>query len=154
MKWITLTKTIRRFGADHSGVAAVEFALFGPLLVFALLAMTDVGMAVYQRMTLDHMLRSAAHHAIEDPGVLTVQTALAGLATTESLGVWGAGEVNFHVARICACAENPALEVSCTLTCSNSQPTSIYYTIRSDLVVSGLILPSFHLQPTIQVQIR
>ena len=145
---------MRNLWCDTSGVAAVEFALIGPVLVFGLLAMADVGMAVYQRMNIDHMLRSAAHHAIEDPGTPTVQGVLDGFAITDSLGLWGAGEITHHVARICACAEAPETPVTCSVTCANSQPTSIYYTMRSDLVVAGVILPAIHLQPTIQVQIR
>ena len=154
MTWNRVVETAQGFWRDRSGLAAVEFALFGPLVVFALLAMTDVGMAVYQRMTLDHMLRSAANHAINDPGVPAVEDVLQAIKTTETSGIWGNGEIVFHVARICACAESPEQSVNCTVTCAQSLPTSIYYEMRSDQVVSGLILPAFQLQPEIRVQIR
>lgn len=145
---------VRNFLKDESGVAAVEFALFGPLLVFGLLAMADVGMAVYQRMSIDHILRSGAHHAIEDPGASTVKNVLESIAAAEVLGMWGEGEITFDVQRFCACAEQPETEVNCATSCANSKPTSIYYSMRSDLIVPGLILPQFHLQPAMRVQIR
>lgn len=147
-------RTAQNFLSDKSGVAAVEFALFGPLLVFGLLAMADVGMAVYQRMSIDHILRSGAHHAIEDPGASTVKSVLESIAAAETLGMWGEGEATFDVKRFCACAENPEIEVNCATSCVNSRPTSIYYSMRSDLIVPGLILPQFHLQPAMRVQVR
>ncbi|WP_238381063.1 TadE/TadG family type IV pilus assembly protein [Alkalilacustris brevis] len=135
-------------------MAAVEFALFGPLLVFGLLAMTDVGLALHQRMAVDHILRAAAQHATEDPGVPAVEAVLEGTATGDSSGVWGASDLSFAVTRICTCAEAPDVEVGCSTTCATSKPTSIFYVMRSDLTVSGLLLPSIRLQPAMQVQIR
>lgn len=154
MKARMLIAAARRFGRECSGVAAVEFALFGPLLVFGLLAMADVGMAVHQRMAVDHMLRSAAQHATEDPGVPAVQAILEGTATGDSSGIWGKSDLEFAVTRICTCAEAPDIEVGCSTTCAASKPTSIFYVMRSDLTVSGLLLPPIRLQPALQVQIR
>ncbi len=38
----------------EDGVLAVEFALFAPVLFFALAAAVDVGRAEYERMTIEH----------------------------------------------------------------------------------------------------
>ena len=147
-----LLRTVRCFASDTRGVAAVEFALFAPLLVFGLLAMTDVGMAVYQRMSVDHILRSGVHHAIEDPGKVAVLATLKDNARED--GMWAEGEIGFDVDRFCACAETPETKVDCATSCDGSRPTSIYYSLSADLTVPGLILPSFHLQPAMRVQIR
>lgn len=154
MKPRILIGTVRRLGRECNGVAAVEFALFGPLLVFGLLAMADVGMAVHQRMAVDHMLRSAAQHATADPGVPEVQAILKGTAAGDSSAIWETRDLSFVVTRICACPESPDIEVGCSTTCAASRPTSIFYVIRSDLTVSGLLLPPIRLQPALQVQIR
>ena len=152
MRGRRVLRVARSFFSDTRGVAAVEFALFAPLLVFGLLAMTDVGMAVYQRMSVDHILRSGVHHAIEDPGAPAVKSALNTIASAD--GMWGEDELDFIVDRFCACAETPETKVDCATSCDDSRPTSIYYSLSADLTVPGLILPSFNLQPAMRVQIR
>jgi Flp pilus assembly protein TadG len=53
-----LLSRVRRLGED--GVSAVEFALIAPILFLSLLAMVDVGFAIHERMTIDHVLRAGA----------------------------------------------------------------------------------------------
>ena len=53
---------------SEAGVSAVEFALFAPILFFALVAAVDVGLAEYERMTIDHVLRAGAQSAMVDQG--------------------------------------------------------------------------------------
>lgn len=140
---------------DHSGVAAVEFALFAPMLIFALLAMADVGLLVHQRMSLDHVLRVAAQIAAEDPGLPAIETALSSAVSGDGSGIATGNPIEFTVAKVCACAEAPALEVVCSTTCAGSEPTSIFYTMSSSLLIANLyVLPDTTLQPAIQVQIR
>src|ERR1700680_520925 len=51
---------------SEAGVSAVEFALFAPILFFALVAAADVGLAEYERMTIDHVLRTGAQSVMMD----------------------------------------------------------------------------------------
>ena len=46
-----------RFGRDTRGVAAVEFAVIAPILAFALIAMVDIGEAVYTKYNIERKMR-------------------------------------------------------------------------------------------------
>ena len=48
---------IDRFSKDGLGVAAVEFALVAPILAFSLIAMVDIGEAVYVKYDVERKLR-------------------------------------------------------------------------------------------------
>src|ERR1700688_4083501 len=53
---------------SEKGASAAEFALFAPVLFLALVATVDVGLAEYERMTIDHILRAGAQSAMADQG--------------------------------------------------------------------------------------
>ena len=46
-----------RFGRDERGVAAVEFAVIAPILAFAMIAMVDIGEAVYTKYDIERKMR-------------------------------------------------------------------------------------------------
>jgi Flp pilus assembly protein TadG len=50
----SVSKKLRRFGADARGVAAIEFAIIGLMLVIGLLNAVDVGYYAYQRMEVEN----------------------------------------------------------------------------------------------------
>ncbi len=58
------------------GVAAVEFAILAPVLVSSLLLMTDIGLAISQKMSMDSVLRTVAQMTMNDPGLGAAQSAL------------------------------------------------------------------------------
>ena len=147
-----------------SGASAVEFALLLPILIFSFLATVDLGLALYERMTIDHVLRAGSASAMEDPlggeaSVLAVleATKAASLPTTEGLVFLPQPD------RYYACPEAPDAEVAQTTICADDNPTSIFYRLSATKPYDGLFLPinigpyellSFQLSSTAKVQVR
>jgi pilus assembly protein CpaE len=150
------------------GVSAVEFALFAPILFFVLLATTDLGLALYQRMTIDHVLRSGAQSAILDPGTASVRKVLASTAAknfvvSSACGASTGDELDVCVDRYFACPENAGVPVPSSTFCAGSQAPNIYYRLAGSKHYDGLFLPisigryellDLTLASTAQVQIR
>ena len=78
----------------EAGVAAIEFAIFAPMIFLGMLAMVDIGRAITARMEMDRNVRAGAQAAMslnndldaiegiilastEDPDELTVDVAMA-----------------------------------------------------------------------------
>ena len=143
---------------DEEGTSAVEFALFAPMLVFSLVAAIDLGLAEYERMTIDHALRSAAQSAMADQGPDTVLKALQSTASKNFTLSDGTTEnpdaLKVSVRRFCACPDAMAAEVSCSSTCAGSAPTFIYYRLSGTKVHRTAMLPPIELSPSVQVQVR
>ena len=53
-----------RLARCEAGVAAMEFALFAPMIIFGLLTMVDIGRAVTERMEMDRNVRAGAQAAM------------------------------------------------------------------------------------------
>lgn len=151
----------RRKAADlrHSeaGVSAVEFALVAPVFAIALVLMVDVGLAFYQRMGIDHVLRSGAQAAMADPGVGEV---LKVLQSTQGLNPEpGQASVAFaQPARFCACPESadvdPAAAPACTVSCAGGAAPYVYYRMSASATYDGMLIPEIPLGSSLQVQVR
>lgn len=145
--------------ADERGTSAVEFALIAPMMFFGLLSMVDLGLAVSERMSIDHVLRSAAQTALTDPGESVVleflnTTAENGFTLSTNNIPAVSDPLTVSVLRFCACPESPAAAVSCTTACDQNEPTYIFYRLSAEKDYDGVILPVISAQPSIQVQVR
>jgi pilus assembly protein CpaE len=137
----------RRLGED--GVSAVEFALIAPVLFIALLSMVDVGFAIYERMTIDYVLRAGAQAAMEDPAEGEV---LAVLNDTGAKNFVAGAVPSFTVEHpICECPENA--DVLCSATCDGGAATSIFYRLEGTKTYEGIFM-SIPLGPSMRVQVR
>jgi pilus assembly protein CpaE len=141
----------------EDGVSAVEFALIAPVFAAALVAMVDVGLALYERMSMDHILRSGGQAAMSDPGpsqVLKVmQSAIA------SGFVEGPETIKLDLPkRFCACPDNtevdPAQAPACSDPCPDSTVPYVYYRIRASKTYDGVFVPPIPLDSSLQVQVR
>lgn len=158
-----LTFSMTRLRQSEDGVAAVEFSLFAPILFLMGLAAIDLGMAVTERMTIDHVLRAGATFAMTDPGKAQIEevieaTAKENFDVVEAPQTGGtnvapaSGSIYFIVDKYFACSTNPSVKVADPATC-----VSDYYTFYSLAAVSkyaAMILPDMEFDPSIQVQIR
>lgn len=165
-----LALLFRRLRSNQEGLAAVEFALIAPVLIFSLLASVDLGLAGYQRMALDHVVRSAAQAAMTDPGETGVKSVLQATAsknfssgsihvTTDpvdpSIGYTIESDpVNLAAKRFCACPDQADTAVTCSTSCSGTVPTYIYYQMSASKMFHGSVLPQFRLSTAVQVQAR
>lgn len=154
-----LRGTVARLARSAEGVSAVEFGLLAPLLVFALLATVDVGLALTERMTINHVLRAGAQSATtaKDAAAIdrVMRTTAAPNFTVAAPGAAGDdASLALEVTLVCSCAEQPGAAVACSTTCAGSAPTQVFYTLEGEKTYSGLLLPRFRLSPAIRVQVR
>lgn len=143
-----------RFARDQRGVAAIEFALVAPVVVFALVAMADIGLAVRDRMALDHIVRTGAQAATTNPGTQAVLDVLDAASHGSLTRAGSAAALSVSVVQECACPDAPEVTVACATNCSGQKPTYIFYTLRADTVATGLILPNMAVASRARVQVR
>jgi pilus assembly protein CpaE len=142
LPWVEgITELLR----DERGASAVEFAIGGPMLILALLAMVDVGSAIGERMDMDRSIRAGAQAAmslIGDPGV--IQGIVEETATsTDGLGV--------SVDMVCSCA---GIGASCTSTCASGDEPSVEMQIAATQTYSGILFRNLALESSTNVSIR
>ncbi len=160
---------LRRMGAlsgvawrCESGVSAVEFGLFAPILFIGLVTTADLGLALSERMAIDHTLRAAAQIAMTDPGadkVLSVLRATAAqdfvVASTELDA--DAGALTVSVLRVCACSGAPETGFDCQLTCPDGGQRFAFYEIEAAKKYDAMILsPEIlgRLEASLRVQVQ
>jgi pilus assembly protein CpaE len=131
----------------QGGLSAVEFALLAPTFIFGLLMTADVGLAVSQRMSMDHTLRAGAQFAMADPGADKVLAALQATASNSP-------SMTLAAERYCVCPNDLTAKVSCSTICPGTVPTRAYYTLSASRTYAGMFLPSIKFTPEIQVQVR
>ncbi|MFQ6180639.1 AAA family ATPase [Sinorhizobium meliloti] len=155
-----LSKKAGELKTSEAGASAVEFALIAPVLALGLVATADLGLAIHERMTIDHVLRAGAQAAMADPGAEQVEKVLVStLAQSPAL----ASAALPAVKRYCACPENadvaPEAAPQCgTVTCANAKPQFVYYRLavaKSYRPMSlPAVLPVFELGSSMQVQVQ
>ncbi len=159
---------IRRLKTDDEGSSAVEFGMIAPILFFGVLMTVDLGMALGERMELDHIVRAGAESAMvryDEDDVLKVMK-----STTEknfsvaseqdgggSEGTYQGGmsyPVTLSVNRYCACADAPTVEVSCANICTGDLPPNVYFDVGAAKTYAGMIVPNLHFDAGMRVQLR
>ena len=160
--WAALRSFFGR-GAGEGGADATEFALFAPVICYALLATVDIGMALHERMAMQHVLRQGAQAAMVDPGEDPVRDVLDETAdknfvlASEGEGDTyssGAAPISVAVDRFCACPAATRTEVDCSTSCAGTVPTFIYYAISASKDYDGIFLPRIDLGASLHVQVR
>ena len=146
---------------SRDGVAAVEFAISAPMLIIGVVIMTDLGLAVHERMNLDQAVRSGAEFVMNDVSdkdeiKKLVIAAATGTYSDNPSDAESADRPTVSVPEpTCECPDNPGVAVSCTATlCSTDLPPSVYYYIHAQKTYQALLLPDFNLQTEISVQVR
>jgi Flp pilus assembly protein TadG len=76
-----IVKKLNRFRADANGLAAVDFAITGTMLVFGLLNAVDLGYYMYRRMEVENAADAVAQAAMKtcDQNALPATTNCSGL---------------------------------------------------------------------------
>lgn len=143
--------SVRRLVREEHGVSAVEFALLAPILFFAAAATLDLGLALYERMTMDRLLRGGAQAAMSDPGANAVRAVVE--ASAEADFAPGA-EFTLTVDRYCACPIDTSLAVVCTNICGDGSAAGIFYRLEADREYPGMVLPAMSLEAEAKVRIR
>jgi len=148
----------RKFRRDDKGVAAMEFGLVAPILFFGLLSAIDLGLAVNERMEVNHVMRAGAEAAINKSDEATVLAIMAATAqqnmTVDINGQGAPGDLSLTVNQYCACPDATDTEVACSTICTGNVPTYVYYQIDGSKSYTGMFIPNISFAPTMRVQIR
>jgi pilus assembly protein CpaE len=139
----------------EDAVAAVEFGLIAPMLFFSFLPMADIGLAVFDRMTMDHVLRVGAQHATLDPGNAQVLNTITSAARSH-FGACSssANSLCATVTSECVCPGGGSTP-NCTAAPNACVATfQKFYTISGTMRRDAMFLPDFTFNTTLRVQIR
>ena len=148
-----------RFLRDKSGSSAVEFAVGAPVLLVGLVIVTDVGLAINDRMNLDQSVRSGAEFAMNS---VEDTTTLEDMVKSAASGTYGVnpGDINSDkvpnvtVTKSCECPDAPGVAVTCTNLCTGDLPPSIYYEFLASRDYHGIFIPDFTMGTEMKVQVR
>ncbi len=143
-------------GADaHSGVAAVEFALIGPLLILAAVCTIDLGMGMHRKMQVQTAAQTGAEYATTHgfdasaiTAVTTSATSLTGIAASPA------------PARFCGCPTSTGISAAaCESTCAAGQMAGTYVRVSAQSSYTPILpypmLPAtydFTAQATVRIQ--
>ena len=154
---------LRKLGRDERGAAVVELALIAPVLALMFILTVDVGLAVNEKMAVDHVMRVGAETAMADPGESTVQDVLEQTAgqnfsavedsSSSSSYSMGSDGIAVGVTRFCACPNARSVEVACTSTCTGKTPLA-FYRLDSRKQYSGIFLSSIEMDAVLQVEVK
>lgn len=137
-----------------AGVSAVEFAVVAPVLIFGTLATADVGMAVYERMMINQVLRAGAQPALRGAEESVVLSALEEAARenfTVTAGEPTADEIALDVESRCACPGQTGVGIGCLTVCSSGTVAFRFYRLWAGKTYQGVLLPEFTFSASLEV---
>lgn len=145
---------LARLRRSTGGVSAVEFAIVAPFLVMGTFTMVDVGMAVYEKMMINQVLRAGAQPAFEgaDEGeVLSVLEQTASDNFSVAGGDAQGDELALDVTSYCACPGGAVVQVACTSVCGSGAEAFRFYRLTAAKTFQGIMLPEFTLSGALEV---
>ena len=140
-----IRKFLERLANDQAGASVLEFAIGAPLLVGGLLLMTDVGIAISERMEMDRSVRAGAQAAMS---LINDTTIIQGLVE-ESAGNQSNMSVNVALSCLCGAAAG-----SCNALCGSGEEPSVYVDIIAEKPYDGMLLGTRTLNSSTSVQVR
>ncbi|TCP60907.1 TadE-like protein [Rhodovulum bhavnagarense] len=143
-----------RFKSESHASVTVEFALIAPLLVIMVLGTAEIGVAVQQRLALDHILRAGAFAAQTDPGEKAVEDAMQAVRADLTDPAFGKPAFRNHgldVTRFCVCPENPdvapGVAPPCGTVCSGGRAPHAVYLLQGTLTYETRLLGNAYSTP-------
>ena len=137
-----------------AGVSAVEFAILSPFLVLGTFGMVDTGMAIYQRMMMNQVLRAGAQPALRGSNESVVRSVLEATASenfTVADGEATGDELALDVETSCACPGNAVVGVGCATVCDSGSIALRFYRLSASMTFQGVMLPEFTLSGALEV---
>lgn len=149
----------RTFAKNDLGTSAIEFALMAPILVVGLLIVTDIGLAVNERMLLDQATRAGAELAMNN---VDDADTLENMVVSSATGAYGQ-ELNdvddseipdVEVMNFCECPDAPGAAVTCNTLCTGDIVPSAYWSFFTSKDYDGIFVPTFVIETELTVQTR
>lgn len=150
---------VASFIRNKKGSSAVEFAVGAPVLLIGLIIVTDVGLAVSDRMKLDQSVRAGAEFAmnsVEDEVTLEdmVKSAATGAYGSQLNDIDSNDVPTVDVTKTCECPDATGTSVDCDQLCTGEIVPSIYYDFAASKSYQGIFIPDFTMQTEMKVQVR
>ncbi len=129
------------------------------MLLIGLIIVTDVGLAVSDRMKLDQSVRAGAEFAmnsVEDEVTLEdmVKSAATGAYGSQLNDIDSNDVPTVDVAKSCECPDAVGTSVDCDQLCTGEIVPSIYYDFAASKSYQGIFIPDFTMQTEMKVQVR
>jgi pilus assembly protein CpaE len=143
----------------RDGSSAIEFAIAAPMLILSLITVTDIGLAMQQRMNLDQSVRAGAEFAMNNVSDVETIKEMVRASATGSYGQ-SRNDVTSNTPTVtvppayCECADAPGTAVNCATLCTGDLPPSIFYDIAATRRYDAIFVPDFNLAAQITVQVR
>jgi Flp pilus assembly protein TadG len=110
-----------------AGVAAIEFAIVGPVLVIALICTADLGIGIYRKMQVENAAQAGAEYAVVH-GFGTSSISNAVTQATSFSGI-SSSPAPFQS---CGCASNTGItSADCGSTCTGGVAPGTYVTVSA-----------------------
>jgi Flp pilus assembly pilin Flp len=101
---------IKKFFINTSGIAAVEFALIAPILLYILIATIDIGLYLNDKIKLEFLARAATEYLlVTQDEELVVQEVLAPYYDSEQEANWQEA-IDLESDMVCACEGGEEIE--------------------------------------------
>jgi len=155
----TLWRSLRRLASgkadDCRGVAAIEFAIVGPMLVVMMVCTIDLGTGIFRKMQVQNAAQAGAiYAALHGFTASSISTAVT--SATNLSGISASPAPTTY----CGCASsNTISSVSCSSTCSGGSSPGTYVTVSAQAVYTPILsyplLPesfTFTAQSTMRIQ--
>jgi pilus assembly protein CpaE len=147
------------FATNERGTSAIEFAICAPVLIVGLMIVTDIGLAINERMLLDQATRAGAELAMNS---VDDEETLENMVKASATGAYGDelddvddGEIpDVDVTRFCECPDAPGTAVVCDNLCTGDVVPSIYWSFLTSRDYDGIFVPTLELSTELTVQTR
>ncbi|MBR0712822.1 TadE/TadG family type IV pilus assembly protein [Bradyrhizobium liaoningense] len=122
-----LRRPLGRAVTDCRGAAAVEFAIFVPLLTLAVISVTDIGLAVLRKMQVEDAAQAGAQYAIRN-GFDSAAITSAVTSATSSTAI----SASPAPAKFCGCATGSSITTAtCGTTCTGGTTAGTYVKVSA-----------------------
>jgi Flp pilus assembly protein TadG len=123
---------LNRFARDRKGLAAIEFAIAGPVVAILVVGAVDVGAFVYNRTDASSAIQTGAQYYMS--GGTDTSTALAAVRRS-----WTSMPKDTVLTsdKVCYCGD---IVHSCTQNCSDTSLPVAYHRISATITYAGAVL--------------
>jgi Flp pilus assembly protein TadG len=115
------------FGNGIAGLAAIEFAIIGPILVLMLVCMVDLGSGIYGNMQVENAAQAGAEYAaVHGFDVSSISNAVTSANLFPGIGASPAPS------QFCGCPSSTGITtVACSATCVSGSSAGVYVAVSS-----------------------
>jgi Flp pilus assembly protein TadG len=126
-----MKRLFRQFIKADDGLAAVEYALFVPILSLTFMAMVDYGMFLHHKMMMQELSRAAVEYIVQGGNEADIEANVFENSAVYTAATADGREVETYTDRTCECRD--LVQTECTASCGIDDFLRTFYavTVRS-----------------------